>query len=144
MARPASEGKTCASSERTSSSRPAKERQIEPAQILVERVDEDREGEIELEVRCRARQDEPPAGIRPRCELRKQARLADAGLADHVDCGRAPLIDLRECLVERAQLPVSPDEVVGKHCLFSLPGEDKSGWTDLEIRVRDQGDRLMS
>ena len=55
---------------------------IEPVHVLVERVDEDRERHVALELGRRAVEHQVAARIGPRAELGEQSRLADARLAD--------------------------------------------------------------
>ena len=85
----------------------------EPAQILVERVHEDRERQVALELRSRAGQDKAPALVSGMRELGEKAGLANPGLPDEGDGGRNPLIDLAEHLVERAELLGAANELVG-------------------------------
>ena len=84
-----------------------------PAQILVERVHEDRERQVALELRRRAGQDEAPALVGGMRELGEQTCLANPGLPDEGDRGWDPLIDLAEHLVERAELLGAADKLVG-------------------------------
>ena len=98
---------------RTSSSNPAKRSGLSAAQILVERVHEDRERQVALELRRRAGKDEAPVLVGGMRELGKKTCLADPGLPDEGDRGGDPLIDLAEHLVERAELLGAADELVG-------------------------------
>ena len=86
---------------------------VEPPQVLVERVDEDRERQISLELRSRARQDEPSQCIRPSRELREQAGFPHSRLPDQLDRGCPALIDLDEGPIEGIELLDAAHEVVG-------------------------------
>jgi hypothetical protein len=83
---------------------------VEPADVLVERVDEDGERQVTLELRRGAGEDEAPSRVSPTGELHEQASLADPGLADELDHAR--LIEHPECLVERFELFGPPDEML--------------------------------
>jgi hypothetical protein len=91
----------------------------EPSQVLVDRVDEDRERQVALELGRRAREDEVSLGVCAGGELSQETRLSNARLADKQDCGRAALIELGQDSIERAQLLGAPDEVVGMQGHFS-------------------------
>ena len=58
---------------------------VEAVDVLVERVDEDPEREVELELRRPARQDEVPALVCTGSQLREQARLPDSRLAHQLE-----------------------------------------------------------
>jgi hypothetical protein len=75
---------------------------IEPADVLVERIHEDSERQVALELRGAPREDDVAACIGQLGELRKQAGLADPGLADQLEQGGAALIELAECALEPA------------------------------------------
>ena len=85
----------------------------ESAQVLVERVHEDRERQVALELRRRAGKDEPSVLVGGMRELSEETCLADPGLPDEGDRGGGPLIDLAERLVERAELLGAADELIG-------------------------------
>ena len=80
----------------------------EAAHVLVERVDEDPERQVALELGRAARQHEAAAVVGHRLELRQQPRLADARLAHELDRARAAL----ERIFEHAQLLRTPDELL--------------------------------
>ncbi len=86
---------------------------LEPAHVLVERVHEDGERQVALELRRGAREDELPSRVRASGELGQQTRLSDARLADQNDCGRAALIELGQDLIERAHLLGAPNKALG-------------------------------
>ena len=92
---------------------PGKAIGTESAQVLVERVHEDRERQVALELRRRAGKDEPSVLVGGVRELSEETCLADPGLPDESDRGGDPLIDLAEHLVERAELLGAADELVG-------------------------------
>ena len=59
--------------------------------VLVQRIHEDRERQVALELGCRPRKDEIAALLGASGELPEQPRLADPGLTDELDRGsRAP------------------------------------------------------
>ena len=89
------------------------ELRVESSHVLVERVDEERERQIALELGCRAGEDEMPLGVRPSAELGQEPRLADARLADEQNGDRAPPIELGQRSIQRAELLRTPDEVAG-------------------------------
>ena len=72
----------------------------QPAHVLVERVDEDPERQVALELGRAARQHQAAAVVGHRLELGQQPRLADAGLAHELDRARLAL----ERALEHAQL----------------------------------------
>ena len=82
------------------------------AQVFVERVHEDRERQVALELRRRAGKDEPSVRVGGAGEFGEKTGLADPGLPDEGDRGGAPLIDPAEHLVERAELLGAADELV--------------------------------
>ena len=86
---------------------------IEPPQILVERIHEDRERQVSLELRRGADEDEPPARVGATGELGEQTGLADPRLPYELDRGGASLIDLGEDLTEGTELLGAADEVFG-------------------------------
>jgi hypothetical protein len=101
----------------------------EASHVLVERIDEDRERQVALELGGRAREDEVVSGIGANRQLGQEARLADARLADEQDRGRATLIELGQDSIQRAQLLRAPDEVVGSQGHFLLPRRINQGRT---------------
>ena len=85
----------------------------EPAHVLVERVDEDGEGQVALELGGRAREHEVPGRVGAGRDLGQETRLADARLADEQRRRRAALIEIGQDAVERTELLGAPDEMVG-------------------------------
>ena len=81
---------------------------LEAPQVLVERIDEDPEGEVALELRRGAGEHGVPALVGAARELGEQARLADAWLADQLDQRRPAFVELRQCLVDPAELVGAP------------------------------------
>src|SRR5438270_13697835 len=77
---------------------------VEPAQVLVECIDENRERKVSLELRRGSRKDEPALRIGASGELCEQAALPDPGLAYELDRGGVAAIDLGEDLLERTEL----------------------------------------
>ena len=82
--------------------------------VLVERVDEDPEGEIAFEVCARAGQDDVTARVSAGGELGQQARLADPGGPDDLDRPRTALSERVERLVQLFERWAAPYEVVGE------------------------------
>ncbi len=96
------------------------ELRVDSSQVLVERVDEEREREIALQLGCRAREDEISLGVRPCAELGEEPRLADARLADEQNSDRALPIELGQDSIQRAELLRTADEVAGLRAHFPL------------------------
>ena len=88
--------------------------------ILVERVDEDPERQVELELPGPARKDEVPPCVCTGGQFGEEARLADPWFADELERRRLSPADLGEETVDRVELRRSADEVGGK-CHLSLP-----------------------
>jgi hypothetical protein len=89
-----------------------------PPQVLVERIDENRERKVSLELRRGARKDEPTLRIGAPGELCEQAALPDPGLAYELDCSGAAVIDLGEGVLERTELFGTSHQLVGKQSHF--------------------------
>jgi hypothetical protein len=87
---------------------------IEAMNVFVERVDEEREGEVTLELRGGAGEDELAARVGTRRELREQTGLADARLSCQLDRQRLAPVEFREETVERAEFRGAPDEMLGR------------------------------
>ena len=85
---------------------------IEPRDVLVERVDEDPERQVALELGRAAAEHEAPAGGRARLQLAQQPRLADARLALDQQRRRFPALERVERAVDGIQLGVAPDETL--------------------------------
>ena len=92
---------------------------IEAVDVLVERVDEDPERQVELELTGPAGEDEVRACVCTGGQLGEEARLADSRLADQLERRGSSLADLREETVDRAELRRAADEMGGK-CHLSL------------------------
>ncbi len=83
----------------------------QPAHVLVERVDEDPERQLVLELRRAAGQHEATAPVGDPPELGEQPRLADPGLAlEHLQRRGPPALQLAERRVDRAQLSSATDD----------------------------------
>ena len=78
--------------------------------VVVQRVDPDRERQIGLQLGAAADVDGVPAGARALGQLVEQPRLADAGLAGHDDPARAGRPDRVERRIERRELLSAADE----------------------------------
>src|SRR3954465_7525709 len=86
---------------------------IESAQVLVKRVDENRERKLPFELRTGSCKDEPALGIRTTGELPEQAALADPGLTYEFDRDEVAAIHLGEDLLERTELLGASHELIG-------------------------------
>jgi len=96
---------------------------VEPTQVLVECIDENRERKVSLEFRRGSRKDEPALCIGATGELREQAALPDPGLAYELDRSGVAAIDLGEDLLERTEFLGASYELIGKQGHFLLePG----------------------
>ena len=82
--------------------------------VLFQRIHEDRERQVSLELRRRPRKHKVPALLRTSGELPEQPCLADPGLPYELDRGRVPLLELGEDKIERTELLRAPDEVIGQ------------------------------
>ena len=88
---------------------------LEPPDVFVERVDEDPEGEIALELGCRPAEDEVPMRIGPSGGLGEQASLPDARFADQCERGRRwSVSQAEERLVEDAARLGASNEVLAR------------------------------
>jgi hypothetical protein len=86
---------------------------LEPRHVVVERVDEDRERQVLLELGGAPGQHEPAAGVGAGRQLGEQPGLADAGVAGEQQRGRPVARDPGQRGVDRVQLGRAPDEVTG-------------------------------
>ena len=93
---------------------------IEAVDVLVERVDEDPERQVDLELARPAGEHEVRACVCTSSQLGQEARLADSWLADQLERRGWSPADLREETVDRAELRRAADEMGGK-CHLSLP-----------------------
>jgi SAM-dependent methyltransferase len=87
---------------------------VQALDVLVQRVHEDRQGQLELELRCRSGEYEVSAPLRVSAELPEEPCLADPGLSEQLDCARPASVGLVEGQLEEAELVSAPDELVGK------------------------------
>src|SRR5262249_20806097 len=78
--------------------------------VLVQRVHEDGERQLSLELRRRAREDEGPPPLSASPELRQQTRLPDPWLACQLECYGSAVVELVEQLLERGELVGAPYE----------------------------------
>jgi hypothetical protein len=85
---------------------------VQRLEVLVERIDEDPERQVLLQLRRGPRQHQMSSRVRARGELGEQARLTDAGLAHQLDRHRAATFELLDEPVERAELRGPPDVVL--------------------------------
>jgi hypothetical protein len=84
---------------------------IEPADVLVEGVDEDAKGEILLELGGRPGQNQVAARIGASDQLGQEPSLADSRLSCDLDGRRPPSPQLAQSLVERVELGVAANEM---------------------------------
>jgi hypothetical protein len=87
---------------------------LDALDVLVDRINEDPEGEIAFEVCAGTRENYVTAGTGARSEMGQQARLADPCCADDLDRSGAALLKLVERVVELLKLGATPYEVVGE------------------------------
>ena len=85
---------------------------VQAADVLIERIDEDGERQVVLELRRRPAENEVPADLGASGELPEKTRLADPRFARHLDRARAASIELVEEPLERLELVGTPDEVL--------------------------------
>ena len=109
---------------------------VEAVDVLVERVDEDPERQVELELAGPAREDEVRACVCAGGQLGEEARLADSRLADELERRGSPLADLGEETVDRAELRSAADEM-GRQ----VPSVASGSTLDQGRRSRNQGGR---
>ena len=76
---------------------------VEAVDILVERVDEDPERQVALELPGPAREDEVPVCVCTGGQLGEEARLPDARLADQLEHRGLSPVDLGEETVDRVE-----------------------------------------
>ena len=107
---------------------------VEPTQVLVECIDENRERKVSLELRRGSCKDEPALRIGATGELCEQAALPDPGLAYELDRSGIAAIDLGEDLLERPELLGTSHELMGKQG-HSFSNQRRSGSLEPEIRV---------
>ena len=90
--------------------------------VVVDRVDEDPERQVELELTGPTREDEVSARVRTRGQLGEEACLADSRLADQLERRGSSPVDLRKETVDRVELRRAADEVGVKwHLLLPAP-----------------------
>jgi hypothetical protein len=94
---------------------------IEAAHVLVERVDEDPEGHVDLELGCASGQHEVAAGISALRQLGEQARLADPGLADQLEHDGTMLVERVERVSDRAELVRATDQTFASERHTRIP-----------------------
>ena len=95
---------------------------IEAVDVVVDRVDEDPERQVELELTGPAREDEVSTCVCTGGELGEEARLAHSRFADQLERRGSSPVDLRKETVDRAELRRAADEVGGKwHLLLPAP-----------------------
>ena len=86
---------------------------LEPLDVLVERVHEDPEGQVALELRRPSRQHELAGRVGARRELGEEARLADPGLPHELDDGRRAALQAVQGAVEDAELRGASNDLLG-------------------------------
>jgi hypothetical protein len=80
------------------------------ADVGVERIDPDAVGEVALELRSRAREDEVALRLGPFAQLAQQTRLADPRVAGDGQAREAVVVQRAERLPELIELGLPPDE----------------------------------
>ncbi len=93
---------------------------FEACDVVVQRVDEDRERQVPLQLRRGAGQDQLPGRLRAGSQFPQQPRLADPGLARQLDRARPAPAEASQNLVDGPQFIGAPDQVHGKHDTFPL------------------------
>jgi hypothetical protein len=84
---------------------------LQAAEVLIERIDEDGERQVVLELRRRPAKNEVPVDLGTSGELPEKTRLADPRFASHLDRARAASIELVEEPLERIELLGTSDEL---------------------------------
>jgi hypothetical protein len=69
-------------------------------EVLVERIDEDPERQLALQLGRASGQHQTPLGVRTRGQLAQQPRLADARLSDQFESAEAPALEVGEGAVD--------------------------------------------
>ena len=83
--------------------------------VAIERIDEGAEGEVALELRCGAGEDNVPPRLRAPAQLSEQPRLADARLSLDRQAGRLAPVQRVKHLLEASQLSLAPDHRLRVH-----------------------------
>jgi hypothetical protein len=83
---------------------------VESLDVFVERVHEDREGQVALELGRRPEKNKVSQRVGPRPELCEQAGLANPRQTDDLDRRGRAAIDLSQRKLDRAELLLAPDE----------------------------------
>jgi hypothetical protein len=86
---------------------------VETRDVLIQRIDEDRQREVALELRRRSAEDELPACVRASTEFRDEARLADPWLAEQRDGAGLAAVEVVEQSLECSHFGRPPDQVPG-------------------------------
>ena len=81
---------------------------LESLDVLVERVDEDPERQITLELRGGSGEDELLASVGAGGELGEQPRLADTGLAHDFDRRGQPAVELGKGVIKGRRVSARP------------------------------------
>ena len=82
-------------------------------QVFVQRIDEDGEGQLALEVGGAPRAHEPAAPVGAQPELGEQARLADPRLAFQLERNGAPPLQLGQGPLKRTELSGTSNDLIG-------------------------------
>ena len=117
-------------------------RRIEASEVLVERVDEDPERHVTLELGARAREHQMTALFGALGELRQHARLPDPGLPYQRERGGLPAVELSEREVDKAELVGAADEPLESDHRHVSPSLDQP--REKANRLKDQGAAPMS
>ena len=121
---------------------PVAPRRLERPDVVVQRVDEQPERNLTLELGCAAAEHEVAAGIRARRELGQHAALADPGLADDLERAGPPAAELVEGPLQTLDGGAAPDQLRGGlgHRRVLAARITAARW----FRVPDQGAPRMS
>ena len=85
---------------------------VQAPEILVQSIDEDGEGQVVLELRSRAVENELPADLGVSGQLPEKTRLAYPRLSHHLDSPRPASIEVVEEPLEHVELFGTSDEVL--------------------------------
>lgn len=104
--------------------------------VVVQRIEENREREAALELRCRSPENQVAPGLGPSGELLEEPGLADPRLPRQLD--RAPMasVELVQDPLERTKLIRTPDQVPGNQrqtSCFARSGGAGKPWAHFSV-----------
>ena len=102
---------------------------VEPSHVLVQRIDEDRERQVALELRARSRRARacPRASARAASSASRRVLPMPGSPTSCERCRARPEFELRRGPVERPELVGAPDEVLGVKGHVPPSAQDRSG-----------------